>query len=689
MFLSVLTVFLSAFLLFQVQPLIARYILPWFGGVSSVWSTVQMFFQVLLTAGYAYAHWVAKSGRRRERYHLLLLIFSAIVLCFRGVIWNSPVTPPSTWKPLPNAQPVLEILKLLTLSVGLPYFLLASNSPLLQAWFHRRSPEGTPYFLYAFSNLGSLLGLLAYPLIVEPLLGLRWQGWMWSALYLVYASLVALLAWQTSQLPSVSHEESGTGPIPSGWQSAVWVGLAATASLFLLATTAQITQEVAVVPFLWVLPLTVYLLSFILTFSGEKWYHRSFFSVLMLISTALVLLVLAQRASMPILWQIAIYTLLLFAVSMVCHGELYRLRPAPTHLTRFYLLVSLGGALGGVFVTLIAPHLLSGYWEYPIGLSIAWLFLLFANLRSIGKRTRRNRLSLLHSLLVVIGVSISLALSYQFIVTDLGQSLLIERNFYGIIRVLLTSENGPPRYIMSHGATVHGFQYLDPPLQMLPTAYYGEQSGGGLAILYHPQRGKGMRVGVLGLGIGTLATYGQPGDVYRFYEINPQVIELASGKGGYFSYLKQSAAKIELILGDARLSLERELREGKAQNYDVLVLDVFSGDAIPTHLLNREAFELYLAHLGSEGILAAHITNRHLDLIPIVWRLADFFDLEPLLISNPGDGGRNFPSKWILLARQASLFAPEVLSHADEMKGYSPSLRLWTDDYSNLIQILK
>ncbi len=686
--LLILTTFLSAFLLFQVQPLIARYLLPWFGGVSAVWSTVQMFFQLLLTSGYAYTDWITKSSRRRERYHRLLLLLSAILLLFLGAIWNSPITPSADWKPSPDAPPIAELLKLLAISVGLPYFLLASTSPLLQAWFHRRFPERTPYFLYVFSNLGSLLGLLAYPVIIEPSLGLHGQGWAWSALYLVDALLLFLLTWQAGQHPDTARKESPMVSAPSWWQSSVWIGLAATASLFLLATTAQITQEIAVVPFLWVLPLTVYLLSFIITFSGERWYRRDLFSPLMLLATVLVLLALAQRATMPVLWQIVIYTLLLFTVSMVCHGELYRLRPEPTYLTRFYLLVSLGGALGGIFVTLIAPYIFPGYWEYPFGLSLAWIFLLFVSFRSIFRHTRKRPWRLLRSALLAIGVGISLVLSYQFAITDLRQPLWIVRNFYGVIKVL-PSEKAPPRYLMTHGATVHGFQYVEPSLQKLPTAYYGEQSGAGLAILHHPQRGQGMRVGVLGLGIGTLATYGQVGDVYRFYEINPQVIELASGKGGYFSYLQQSAARVELILGDARLSLERELQQGQAQQYDVLVLDVFSSDSIPTHLLNREAFALYLAHLNPAGILAVHISNRYLDLLPVVWKLADFFDLARLLISNPGDGERNFPSRWVLLARQASLFAPQMLSHAEDMNGYTSSLRLWTDDYSNLIQILK
>lgn len=686
----VLCIFLSAFLLFQVQPMIARYILPWFGGVPAVWSTVQMFFQVLLTAGYAYASWVSKAGSRRERYHLLLLVLSALLILTLGFFWRSPITPSLSWKPAPEAMPVLEILKLLAVSVGLPYFLLASNSPLLQAWFYRCFPRRTAYALYVFSNVGSLLGLVTYPLLVEPFLSLPWQGWGWSLLYLVYAGLVAWIARRAAgeALPVISAAHEEVASAPSWREGLIWVGLAATASLFLLATTAHITQEIAVIPFLWVLPLTIYLFSFILTFSGERWYSRELFSGLLLISMLLVLWALAQRATMPMLLQIAIYSLALFAACMVCHGELYRLRPHPSYLTRFYLLVSVGGAMGGVFVTLIAPAVFRGYWEYPLGLALSWLALILVALRRLEVRRGRR---LLFLALVAAGFGLAVALTYQFVYTDLRASLVLERNFYGVVRVrtLESAEASPRRYALVHGATVHGFQYVQSDLRALPTSYFTETSGGGLAILHHPQRGRGMRVGVLGLGIGTLATYGQEGDHYRFYEINPQVIELAQGKGGYFSYLAESRARVDIVPGDARLSLERELREGERQQYDVLVLDVFSGDSIPVHLLNREAFALYLEHLAPDGILAVHISNRHLDLVPVVWKLAEHFDLAALVIADEGDGERRFPSLWVLLAREAALFAPQVTSRARPMDGYVSRLRLWTDDYSNLIQILK
>jgi len=689
----ILCVFLSAFLIFQVQPMIARYILPWFGGAPAVWSTVQMFFQVMLTGGYAYAAWIGRPGRRRERWHLLLLALSALLVLALGLLWRSPITPGAAWKPSPGAPPVAEILKLLAVSVGLPYFLLASNSPLMQAWFHRLFPQRTAYRLYALSNAGSLLGLVTYPLLVEPSLSLPLQGWTWSLLYLGFAALAGWGAIRSLRAaPAAAPDPNPAAPDspPRRIDLVLWMGLAAAASLLLLAVTSHITQEVAVIPFLWVLPLTIYLLSFILTFSGERWYSRRVFLPLFFLATLLVGWALVNLEAGGVLLQIGIYAFLLFVACMVAHGELYRLRPHPARLTLFYLLVSVGGALGGIFVAFAAPLLFRGYWELTLGLFLCWLLFLGAIIRR-PERTGRWAF-VLQSVLLLSALLLSGMLAIQFIRADLSSSLLLERSFYGVVRVkTLGAENwSSQRYAFVHGVTIHGFQYVDPSRRSLPTTYYSETGGGGLAILHHPRRGQGMRVGVLGLGIGTLAAYGQEGDVYRFYEINPQVIALAQGEGGYFSFLADSQATIEIIPGDARLSLEQELERGQPQNYDVLVLDVFSSDSIPTHLLNREAFALYLQHLAPDGILALHISNRHLDLLPVVWPLADYYALARVVIKDPGDYERRFPSLWVLLARDPDLLsAPAIVSRARNMDGYSSSLRLWTDDYSTLLPILK
>jgi len=688
-----LCIFLSAFLLFQIQPMIAKYILPWFGGTPAVWSTVQMFFQVLLTGGYAYASWLIGKSRRREVIHIILLGLSVVVMIVLGLVWKSPITPDAKWTPEADAMPVWEIFKLLAIAVGLPYFLLSTNSPLMQAWSNRAFPEKTAYRLYALSNLGSLLGLVTYPVLIEPYLTLAWQGRVWSLMYLVYAGLTVYGVTKSLRLPRSDPVTSAPGirSSLSAKDYVLWIALAMTASILLLATTSQITQEVAVIPFLWVLPLTIYLLSFILAFSGERWYSRQVFLVIFYIATLLVGWALGRSDALGIPAQIGIYSLGLFSACMVCHGELYRLRPDPVHLTRFYLMVSVGGALGGIFINFVAPFIFKGYWELSLGYTLCWLLFLAVTF-VVATVMRRRWVYILNSVLLLSMVLVSGTRSYQQIRADLGNDLFIQRNYYGVVRVreLDATNLSAQRYALVHGVTIHGCQFLSEQKRDLPTAYFGETGGGGLALLNHPRRSQGMRVGVLGLGIGTLAAYGQPGDVYRFYEINPLVIELAEGQGGYFSYLFDSQAQVEIVQGDARLSLENELASGGSQNYDVLLLDVFSSDSIPVHLLDAESFDLYLQHLSLDGLLAVHISNRHLDLVPVVWTLAEYFGLNRIVIEDPGMGVEIFPSVWVLLARDPSLLEmPTLVTRARLMNGYSSPVRLWTDDYSNLFQILK
>ena len=691
-----LSIFLSAFLLFQIQPMIARIILPWFGGTSAVWSTVQMFFQIFLTGGYAYANWLIKKSHRREIVHLMVLAISLGLLLFLGMIWKSPITPGIGWKPGHSDFPVWDICKLLLISVGLPYFLLSTNSPLMQAWFHRAFPGKTAYRLYALSNVGSLFGLVIYPVLVEPYLTLVWQGWMWSIMYLVFAGLAAYGAIKSLGAPSIpgSDPQLVTQEVPDRitWKAYfLWIALAAAASILLLATTSQITQEVAVIPFLWILPLTIYLLTFILAFSGEKWYSRQVYLIVYFFATLLVVWALGRSDTLGIVAQIGIYSVGLFAACMVCHGELYRLRPNAAHLTRFYLMVSVGGALGGIMINFVAPFIFEGYWELPIGYTLCWLLFITVKITT-APVIRRRWVFIVNTVLLLSMMLISGTRSYMQIRSDLENELFIQRNFYGVVRVRELDAGNPAtrRYALVHGVTIHGYQFIDAQKRDFPTAYFGETSGGGLVLLNYPTRGFEMKVGVLGLGVGTLAAYGMPGDVYRFYEINPLVIQLAEGQGGYFSFLADSQAKIEIVPGDARLSLENELASGGSQNYDVLMLDVFSSDSIPIHLLDKEAFDLYLQHLRSKGILAVHISNRHLDLVPVVWTLADYFDLSRIVIEDPGKGVETFPSIWMLLATDPSLLeTPTLLSHARQMTGYVSTIPLWTDDFSNLFQILK
>lgn len=690
MFLFAASIFLSAFLLFQIQPMVGKFLLPWFGGTPAVWSTVMLFFQILLTGGYAYAYWLIGhiQTRRQSLVHLLLIVLAIALLAWLSFVWTSPVTPAPDWKPQDVGSPIQDIFGLLTISVGLPYFILAANGPLMQAWFSRLFPERSYARLYALSNAGSLVGLLAYPILIEPFFSVRLQGWIWSVGFALFGLLAAWIAVRSrSAAPRAQPVRSPVSSTerPSFALASLWIALSATASLFLLSVTNQITQEVAVIPFLWVLPLALYLLSFIVAFSGEHGYQRRFYTILFIVSAGLTIFVMLRATSLHVSWQILAYCLLLFAACMLCHGELYLLRPAAQHLTTFYLIVSVGGAVGGIFVNLVAPQIFNGYWEFFVGLAMTMAIFLMV-LRGDRNTDIFARARFVFTVFGLVTAVLSILGAY------FSGALYSQRNFYGVIRVraMVPDASAAEAYVMSHGITVHGLQFVRPDLRPLPTTYYAPDSGAGLAIQHHPRDGQGQRVGMLGVGVGTLAAYGQPGDTYRLYEINPVVVALAEGRGGYFSFVSESRADVTMILGDARISLERELAGGHPQDFDVLVLDTFSSDSIPVHLVTKEAFALYLEHLAPDGIIAAHITNLHLDLQPVFWQLAQYYGLNMARINYPGDSNGGYASHWILLTRDPALLENPVFQNRRvDLSGYSTEIKLWTDDYSNLFQLLK
>ena len=677
MILFSLGIFLSAFLLFQIQPMIGKFILPWFGGTPAVWSTSMLFFQLLLSGGYAYAYWLVK--RPRQGWIQITLLGTTIgLLALLGRVWSSPITPAASLRPADVSFPVFNIFLLLTVSVGLPYFVLASNGPLMQAWFSRVFPERSYARLYALSNVGSLLGLLAYPLLIEPTFTLRQQGWLWSGGFFLFALVAGALSWRTRNADE-SVRINSSSERPSFSLRVLWIILSGIASLFLLSVTNQISQEVAVIPFLWILPLAIYLLSFIFSFSDSRWYERRIYTLLFCIASLGMLWVLLRAGSLNVLVQISVYGVLLFLATMICHGELYSLRPHADHLTSFYLMVSFGGAAGGIFVNLIAPFLFTGYWEFYLSWLLTILLLVVMLLPRFSAQVNIQAR--------VMGVSFLVAITLlAFGLNQYQNALFVERNFYGVIRV---TEFDQKAVAMIHGMTVHGIQYLDDRAR--PTTYYVQDSGIGLLLQNYPREAKRLRVGVLGLGAGTLATYAQAGDVYRFYEINPIVVRLANGEGDYFTFLKDSKADVTVVTGDARISLAQELSSGQRQNFDILVLDTFSSDSIPIHLVTKEAFTLYLEHLAPNGVIAAHISNRHLNLQPVLWKLAQEFNLQMVMINKPAsaDAG-SFPSEWVVLTQDPLLFEiPAIKSRAIPFTDFDSSVRLWTDDYSNLFQILK
>ena len=707
------SVLVSAFLLFQIQPLIGKYILPWFGGTPAVWSTVLLFFQALLTGGYAYAYWLLGRGQRRLQgaVHLIALGLSLGLLALTALSWPSPLTPDVSWRPQGADLPIWDILKVLAVAVGAPYLLLASNSTLMQGWFSDDHPGRTPYRLYALSNAGSLVALISYPVIFEPLLTVRTQAYVWSAGYLIFAISAGYLALRTlrrapADALAVSKESQAEAQQrPRLAVYLFWIGLAACASTLLLAVTSQITQEVAVIPFLWVIPLTIYLLTFILTFAGGRGYARQPYLIAFFVLSLVSVWMLVKSPPFSITTQIMTYLLLLFICCMICHNEMYKLRPHPRFLPAFYLMMALGGALGGIFVTLLAPLLFStGFWELQWGLILCGVLLTLIMHRErapvLLKRQQKARARgeqqrpRWKPVVIASGVSVLVLAGFVLLVMQAisSGSLLAARNFYGVLRVWQINEAQPAllAYQLTHGKTVHGSQFEATEIRKVPTTFYAETSGVGLLFKNHPARPGNLHVGALGLGIGTVASYGEAGDSFRFYEINPDVIRIAQGEGGYFSFLSDSAAAVQVIPGDARMSLERELASSGSQNFDILVLDAFSGDAMPLHLLTQEAFAIYLKHLKPDGVIAINVSNRYFNLDLEVFKQADALNLKAALIEDSGDVIQSYDSVWMLLSRQPEILdLPAIAARRSERPAIPANLPAWTDDFSNLLQILK
>jgi len=760
------TVFLGAFLLFAVQLLLAKYFLPWFGGVPAVWTTCMLFFQTLLLAGYAYAHGLANwiNPRAQRALHSILLLVSLALLVCLAFEWPSPVTPGAGWKPHGGDHPIWRLTVLLTVSVGLPYFVLSTTGPLLQAWFARAQPHETPYRLYAVSNFGSFLALLSYPFLVEPWLTLNTQARLWSLGFLVYTIGCGACTLQAGRkeasegmsLPCKGNREGGEHRVepnkPRSASYALWLSLAACGSVMFLASTNQICQDIAVVPFLWILPLSLYLLSFVICFEKPDWYSRGVFHPALGLALFAACYVLNSGWFHSIAVPVAVYSFTLFVSCMVCHGELYRSKPSPRFLTSFYLMVAIGGALGGVFVALFAPNFFESFWEYELGLwgttllmflvlmwdKGSWLYcsrfgiaslavgaaflpactalashpkmrpseltpfvavLIVATLLAVRSRSgfdaRRARAVPLYCgvSLVVLGAVLFLIVRKQ-----VRSSVLVVRNFYGALTV--RDQNADQldwrAYQLIHGRVTHGFQFRLPAKRDLPTSYYALSSGVGRALVGLRERllesadPRGLRIGIVGLGVGTLAAYGTRGDYLRFYEINPEVVRIAKDPH-FFTYLQACPAKLDVILGDARLSMEDELGRKEPQRFDLLAIDAFTGDAIPVHLLTKEAFRIYLNEIRRpRGILAIHISNVYLDLSPILQGVANRFGLRYLLIHTSADEHVVSESAWVLLSEDGEFL--ESLSSSKQRspnEAPRPAVRLWTDDYSSLLQFLR
>lgn len=675
------TIFLSAFLLFQVQPILAKLILPWFGGAAAVWIVSLAFYQLAYLLGNVYAHALMRrpGARLSTRTHVLLLGTNLLLL---------PILPSAFWQPRGGEEPTLRILGALAATVGLPFLLLSATSPLVQAWYASR--EGLrPYRFYALSNAGSLLALLSYPLLVEPLLSTHRQALLWSAAYGGFVLLCGTLAFRVRGV-NLAPPAWRTTDRPNWKLQLIWLLLAACASALLLSITQHVSQNIAAIPLLWIVPLSIYLLTLILCFEGDRWYRRRLFLPLLPVALAAMAYLLSPRfEGMGPQLLIPLYFAGLFVCCMVCHGEMAALKPPPEFLTLFYLVLSAGGALGGLFVALLAPRVFSAYYELPLALGACAVAVLIALLREPGPSVQKLRRPAVWA--AEAATLLLLVLVFHVARLQARQSLVTARNFYGVLRVGILPAVGvrPAVTQLRNGTVVHGEEIIG-PREDVPTTYYGQNSGIGIALLFARQAGN-IRVGVIGLGVGTLARYGQKGDHYYFYEINPLDTELATN---LFDFLGHADAEVSIVPGDGRLSLERQ----SPQQFDVLVVDAFSGDAIPVHLLTREAFELYFRHLKPHGLLALHVTNRMLDLPPLIEAEARTVGARAITVTNTEDEANAvYESAWMLVDLVAApnpTVGDLAQSRIDLPRGTSTQIehrrvRPWTDDYSNLLEILK
>jgi hypothetical protein len=666
---------LGAFLLFQLELIVAKHILPWFGGSPAVWTTCMLFFQAMLLAGYAFAHWSATrlSPRAQGKLQLTVIALASASFTLAVFTWGSPLTPTGRLREVFQGHPVLHILSVLALCVAAPLFLLSTTAPVLQHWFRLGGGAQSPYRLYALSNIGSLFGLLSYPLLLEWLLTLRHQAWLWNALFAVFAALYVIVCRGAVSHPAVElgRPQEQSEP-PSKTRQIMWASLAACGSAMLLATTNLLCEDVAVTPFLWVLPLCLYLLSFILCFDHPRWYQRWLFYPLYGAAIWTCLWIFKSGIALDLIRRADAYLLILFAICMVCHGELAQSKPAASQLTSFYLMVSLGGVLGGALVTLVAPQVFNGYWEFHITLVVCGflaLWALLADRSSMLYPGVRWKTAGAVTLLIVAGIAVYQAARQQTI------GRLRMRNFFGVKQVY---EREGIRYLRN-GGVEHGMQYLDPVRRYEGVLYYSRHTAIGKLLKNYPQPpGRGRRIAVVGLGTGVLAAYGQPGDTMRFWEVDPQVIELAQGPKAKFTFLQDTKANVELIESDGRLGIERDKQSG----YDILILDAFSGDAIPTQLVTREAFRLYLSRLhGADSVLVFHISNRVVDLTSV---MLAFNRTEHIAMRFY----MGMTSEYAMFSRNAAMLdyaGPDEKNYEwDQVRSV-----LWTDDYSSLMPVLR
>jgi len=723
-----ITIFVSSALLFSIQPLIAKMLLPLLGGTPAVWNTCMVFFQAVLLVGYAYALLASRWPLRRQ------LIAQLVLLCIAFA--SLPIGLSAKWiNSVPvSGDPSLWLLACLAATVGLPFFIISSNSPLLQKWFSRTASDSArdPYFLYAASNAGSLLSLLAYPVLMEPFLTLRAQSSLWTMVYAVMVMLIAvhaLLLYRSKSSETTQTDVVVNTAEPSlTWNRRLrWLLLAFAPSSLMLGVTNYITTDIASVPLLWIIPLALYLLTMVFAFARRQFVSSRFADLIVPGATVvLLMLYLADSAGRGSRVLIVFHLGYFFFAALMCHSQLAADRPGPTHLAQFYVWLSLGGVLGGVFNALVAPLVFNSVVEYPLAIVLSCLLLpKLAREHAAGERERRLDFALpvlIFALTMGLGwfadrvapvqmsgsvfvVALPLFVSYPLrkrpvrfalslgavilaagFITNVNQNTLhAQRNFFGVIRVI----NDPIRGVHSflHGSTIHGRENTAPEHRCEPLSYYHHDGPLGRIFAQVERSRPQANVGIIGLGIGGTTTYARPGQHWTFYEINPAVVSVAQ-TSQYFNYLNDCAqVPVNIILGDARLQLHSAPDHG----YDVLVLDAFSSDAIPVHLMTQQALDLYLSKIVSGGLIVFHISNRNLELGQVVADLAQSRQLSCLSMrdrTEPQVNGRD-PSHWVVLARNASDYGPLVNEPYARLLTGSGDRQVWTDDFSNIITVFK
>jgi hypothetical protein len=662
-------VFLGSFLLFLVEPIAAKQLLPALGGSAAVWITCLVFFQTALLVAYLYAHWLAQRSQWVVHFALLLLAAAS------AIVWSTHTLNLSH----ASQHPVSAIFEALSLSIGLPFLMLGATSPLLQVWLARLETRGIPYRLFALSNLASLLALALYPVFVEPHFTLESQRLLWCCGFAVFALVSAILTWRTRssiQSPVKTQTEDESGITPATLRTKLlWLLLPMAGAMQLAAVTSYLTQNIAAIPLLWILPLAVYLLTLILAFQFPRLVPRGLLMRFLVVMLAGLGYMLSHvDVSLPLSVGLSFFLAEVFVACLFCHTEAYNLRPARTsESTLFYLLFAAGGALGSFLIGIASPLIFSFNYDLPLTFFVTAILALAVSWSSNwAQRVLWSTASILALVLVVM-----LHVAYQ------RATPIAVRNFYGSLRVResLAAYPGSTMRTLTNGTIQHGTQIFSPELRKVPTTYYAEDSGVGLALRYCCD-GRPRNIGVVGLGAGTIAAYGRPGDRIRFYEINPAVTPIAQN---VFTYLRDSGAQVSIVEGDARTSLAQE----PPQNFDVLVVDAFSGDAIPLHLLTTQAVELYKRHLAPGGIIAFHISNSHVDLEPEIALLAKAAGMEERRVSSLENYDRGeFTATWMLLTSNADFFSrPEVAGRAKQTAAGTRA-HLWTDDYSSLLPLL-